>query len=1296
AFADYDGLVWLDNTLDFGSAGTLQQVSATIPLTLDGDVFLNYSTRIHDNQVTTNGVVTDGVFNADHIAWSEKLLDGVPVNLELTAMLSVVNDFRGLAIYLPVDPSTLNLVDYDGYITVLKSGTNINVTVNLSTNSRALAGSELDFTLGFQPVPSRTYNTQANTDYRIYKGSNSGHDLPYTMDKVRATIDTGDTWIMAFQNWTEYQSYYTSYEYADQMKASKEALHSENKKIVPYFGFEISDVCPEAELYLKTVSSRDSGGYIRENFGQQAWPVCYASQWGDHWLQGMLDEFLNHSYHASDKIDGMYMDGTLGLYFCLNEHHDHAKFDQAGRQVPYFPVLETRRFSQILHQYTRGYKSDFLQFAHTSHPFIPATMGFVDVVLNGEHTKPILGHWKVPLDVFRAQFNSRQCGVPVQLLNYEMATEYRKHYAALMLFDQVHTPWTITRNADLLFVEQIWGIMDDYGLDGDKFVPFYSPDAEIHDDNGNALVSYYATPTHFVVVVSNYEGTSPASALVDLSHFSGQILGSATELLDAQDYSISSDRFAVSVGAEDFKLFAISRRDPGPNTTNILNYVETFEPYSAGFTMPGTNGWSAAEASDATVITNAVSVAALAAYSEPCGYPVAAAHAKVLEVDGTVTNSFAMDTNQVVWVDQMVQAYRLDAADPGLLGNAQAAFYFNSNGHPMVWHRDLAGATNRWTEIPEVTATNGQWTRLTFKLDYQTVDPINNVEYFQVRIDGVSLTNALAKTANDGSGSEGGRWFAMPGEPDRMSRLIVDGAGSDIDDLVVGTDSTLQLDVEIAAGHGVAIPPSGMNGYEYGDSIILSITNTTAVDGGAQYEFVGWSMTGHSPASGTGTTVAITLTNDLTLTWLWSTNAFFLDTEADPGGAVSPGDGWHVPGTNVTLVPLPDAGKIFDVWSGDVPGGQENDNPLTVAMDQPRTITANFVTNTANTVPYAETFEPYAAGFGMPGTNGWSAAEADDGEVGTNAASVAALNAYSAACGYPTNAIHAKVLEVAGTLTNSFTMDANQILWVDQMAQARRISSPFTNLLGNAQAALYFNTNGHPMVWHRDLAGGTNRWTEISEVATEGNQWVRLTFNLDYQTVDAINHVKYFQVRIDGFPLTNALAQTVNDGSGSEGGSWFAMSSEPDRMSRLVFAGYGGGDVDDLVVTSDNPMVAPMGTPFDWLVLHGLTNGTYAEEELLDSDGDGVLSWQEWVGDTVPADSNSLLQITNIVVGGAGAEVFWQGGVQATQWLERCTNLVEGGWDAVLTNEPPTSPTESFIDSGATNPAGFYRIKVQR
>lgn len=64
---------------------------------------------------------------------------------------------------------------------------------------------------------------------------------------------------------------------------------------------------------------------------------------------------------------------------------------------------------------------------------------------------------------------------------------------------------------------------------------------------------------------------------------------------------------------------------------------------------------------------------------------------------------------------------------------------------------------------------------------------------------------------------------------------------------------------------------------------------------------------------------------------------------AGPNGAVSgAGDLPYEAGTQATVFATPDGGYQFGGWTGDIPAGQENANPLALAMDGDRTVTANF------------------------------------------------------------------------------------------------------------------------------------------------------------------------------------------------------------------------------------------------------------------------------------------------------------------------------------------------------------------
>ncbi|GAG09504.1 unnamed protein product, partial [marine sediment metagenome] len=69
-----------------------------------------------------------------------------------------------------------------------------------------------------------------------------------------------------------------------------------------------------------------------------------------------------------------------------------------------------------------------------------------------------------------------------------------------------------------------------------------------------------------------------------------------------------------------------------------------------------------------------------------------------------------------------------------------------------------------------------------------------------------------------------------------------------------------------------------------------------------------------------------------------------LSLSSSNGGATDPESGSHDynPDSEVSISGIPDTGYLFIGWTGNVPSGHENDNPLTLIMDSDKSITANF------------------------------------------------------------------------------------------------------------------------------------------------------------------------------------------------------------------------------------------------------------------------------------------------------------------------------------------------------------------
>lgn len=115
------------------------------------------------------------------------------------------------------------------------------------------------------------------------------------------------------------------------------------------------------------------------------------------------------------------------------------------------------------------------------------------------------------------------------------------------------------------------------------------------------------------------------------------------------------------------------------------------------------------------------------------------------------------------------------------------------------------------------------------------------------------------------------------------------------------------------------------------------------------------------------------------------------------------------------------------------------------------------------------------------------------------------------------------------------------------------------------------------------------------------------------------------------------------------------------------------------------------GVPLWWMGQYGLEDdagaGLYG-----DPDGDGQLTWQEYVANTSPTNALSCLRIHTLEPDGAGWRIAWSGGPDRTAVVDRATSPSPStAWheETVL---QPQSATE--YEQALTNaPASFFRIR---
>jgi hypothetical protein len=132
------------------------------------------------------------------------------------------------------------------------------------------------------------------------------------------------------------------------------------------------------------------------------------------------------------------------------------------------------------------------------------------------------------------------------------------------------------------------------------------------------------------------------------------------------------------------------------------------------------------------------------------------------------------------------------------------------------------------------------------------------------------------------------------------------------------------------------------------------ITNSVASPAdeaaGTRHACVGWDLKddlGALIASDPGTQAVFQVTTNLALTWNWTNEYLLAVSYATPtNGSVNSGavNGWYTNGVQVSgILATASNGWIFSQWTGDVPPGNATDNPLTLTMDQPRTVTPVFI-----------------------------------------------------------------------------------------------------------------------------------------------------------------------------------------------------------------------------------------------------------------------------------------------------------------------------------------------------------------
>ena len=119
------------------------------------------------------------------------------------------------------------------------------------------------------------------------------------------------------------------------------------------------------------------------------------------------------------------------------------------------------------------------------------------------------------------------------------------------------------------------------------------------------------------------------------------------------------------------------------------------------------------------------------------------------------------------------------------------------------------------------------------------------------------------------------------------------------------------------------------------------------------------------------------------------------------------------------------------------------------------------------------------------------------------------------------------------------------------------------------------------------------------------------------------------------------------------------------------------------------------GTPYWWLIAHGLTNESMEVEAEGDADLDGVPAWAEFIADTSPTKGNDYFHIAAIN-NNSPLTVYFDSSSNRLYILEGCSNLLNGVWINVSGADPRRGIGEDMMqDTNAPYKGPFYRLKVK-
>ena len=575
--ADYqfDGFVWYKVNINSKKPFRYGSLQLEIPLILSDEIIIGQSPRIYDNMLKKGAYPLPLPYKSKYMSYTDILSSKFNEKaLPYSALVWLGTDenerYRGLC-FITEGPKGWNLKQYDKMYSLKRSGaSSIDLKVNISDGQKAFLTRKICFSFGLQPFPIKQHPFKRNLridctfmpdDYKKkYEQAKAEGKETLFFDLMK---NVGANTELAFEKWTEYQSYWKTNIRDEDMKAYVKAAHEMNLKVMFYFGFLISNMVPEFPFYHDLILVKPTDypckkgyqPYLYHKFGdknQSAYSYCHNSFWSTMMADGIAQAIERYD------MDGVYLDGGFAPEMCCNAAHNCGVIDKYGRIVPTNAVRKSRRTLQMLYQAGQKHNNDFIIESHLNHPYVPF-MSLIDSYFTGEAAHLFEPSYsRMSPAVIRGSINGALYGVSSELL-------LRPPY-------HINTGWgqSLLVNTDVRLAigggkywcdtnKKVWQLRDKYNLKNDDFVPFFSGKNKIYSNNSDVLISYFDTKDVLIIIASNYWNDKANSCSIDLKALTGSLNTNCEEIWYNRKVTIRNGEFTTNIPTRSLHLFVVKK-----------------------------------------------------------------------------------------------------------------------------------------------------------------------------------------------------------------------------------------------------------------------------------------------------------------------------------------------------------------------------------------------------------------------------------------------------------------------------------------------------------------------------------------------------------------------------------------------------------------------------------------------------------------------------------------------------------------------------------------------------------------